>query len=345
MKLKIAIHNVKGSFSDRWILYCKNNKIEYKLINSYDSDILNQLYDCSHFLWHFHHNKLKDKLFAKQLLYSIENLGIKVFPNFNTAWHFDDKIGQKYLLESIGAPLVKSYIFYDKISALEWVRTTNYPVVFKLRGGAGSANVKLIKTKSQAIGIITKAFSKGFDGIPRLNRMKENWLKFKKYKTFIYFRETLAGMKNYIFPTNKQKLENIVEKGYLYVQDFLPNNNHDIRIIVIGDRAFGLKRMVRENDFRASGSNMILYGKNDIDKRCVKIAFDTNKKLKSQSIAYDFVFDQNNEPKIVEISYAYAIEAYDSCEGYWDINLKWFPGNFNPQYWMIRNLIEEASKE
>ena len=43
-------------------------------------------------------------------------------------------------------------------------------------------------------------------------------------------------------------------KDYVYFQKFLPNNKYDIRIVVIGDRAFGFIRYNRENDFRASGS-------------------------------------------------------------------------------------------
>ena len=37
--MKIAIHNSKGSFSDRWIDYCQKNNIPFKIVNAYDSDI------------------------------------------------------------------------------------------------------------------------------------------------------------------------------------------------------------------------------------------------------------------------------------------------------------------
>ena len=44
--MKIAIHQTKGSFSDRWIEYCQINEINYKIVNCYDSDIIEQLNDC-----------------------------------------------------------------------------------------------------------------------------------------------------------------------------------------------------------------------------------------------------------------------------------------------------------
>src|SRR5690606_29697488 len=132
------------------------------------------------------------------------------------------------------------------------------------------------------------------------------------------------------------------EKDYVYFQEFIPNNTFDIRVIVIGGRAFALKRMVRENDFRASGSGHIIYDKGQIDERCVKLAFEVNKKLKSQSVAYDFIFDETNSPLIVEISYAFATKVYDQCPGYWDENLRWYDGTFNPQEWMIKDLISSV---
>ena len=94
--------------------------------------------DCDALMWHHFQTNPKAILFAKQLLFALEQSGKKVFPDFRTGWHFDDKLGQKYLLEAIDAPLVPSYVFYDKKEALEWVQKTDFPKVFKLRGGAGS---------------------------------------------------------------------------------------------------------------------------------------------------------------------------------------------------------------
>src|SRR4051812_29552347 len=112
--MKIAIHNRPGSFSDRWISYCRQNHVDYKLVNCYDSDIVAQLDDCEGLMWHWSQVDYKDLLFAKQLTISLEKKGLKVFPDVNTSWHFEDKVGQKYLLEAIGAPLVDSYVFYSR---------------------------------------------------------------------------------------------------------------------------------------------------------------------------------------------------------------------------------------
>ena len=52
-------------------------------------------------------------------------------------------------------------------------------------------------------------------------------------------------------------------------------------------------------------------------------------------MAYDFVFDQNNNPLIVEINYGFAHEAYFNCPGYWDEQLNWYQESFNATHWMI----------
>ena len=127
--MKIAIHKQNSGFCDRWIKYCNNNNVNYKLVNAYDSDIVMQLDDCDTFMWHHDHADYRDVLFGKQLLYSIQTTGKKVFPDFNTGWHFDDKVAQKYLLEAIGAPLVPSFVFYDRKEALNWAASQNIKLV------------------------------------------------------------------------------------------------------------------------------------------------------------------------------------------------------------------------
>ncbi len=112
--MRIGIHRSKGSFSDRWIPYCESNNINYKLVDCYRTDIINQLADCDALMWHFNHKSPKASKFARQLIYAVQAAGKAVFPDYNTVWHFDDKVGQKYLLEAINAPLVPSCAFYDK---------------------------------------------------------------------------------------------------------------------------------------------------------------------------------------------------------------------------------------
>ena len=331
----IGIHEAKGSFSERWITYCESKGISYKLVDVYRTDIIEQLSGCSALFWHFHHKGSRDSKFAKQLIFSLQAAGIKAFPDVNTMWHFDDKVAQKYLLEAIGAPLAPSFVFYSRKDALFWAGRTYFPKVFKLRNGAGSDNVRLVKSKKEAFRIIDKAFGKGFKQYDGWANLKERYRKFKLGKAT--FWNLAKGVIRLAWPTEYARVTGR-ERGYVYFQDFISGNDSDIRIIVIGDKAFAIKRMVRENDFRASGSGTILYGKEHFDENTVSMTFEVSEKLRSQCMAYDIVFHKG-KPLILEISYGFAMEGYEACTGYWDRNLQWYEGNFNPYGWMIEDLL------
>src|SRR5690606_24651491 len=123
-----------------------------------------------------------------------------------------------------------------------------------------------------------------------------------------------------------------IEKGYVYFQEFMPRNQFDTRIIVVGNKAFGIRRFNRPGDFRASGSGQIDYDIKSIDVNFVKTAFIAAKRIKAQCLAFDFVYDIEKNPKIIEVCYAFSMVAYDRCEGYWDDELNFHKGLFNPQF-------------
>ena len=99
--MKLAIHQEPGTFSDRWIPYCQENDISYVIVDCYASDIVEQLREVNCLLWHWHLADSGSHLFARQLTASVEAMGIHVFTNSTTSWHYDDKIAQKYLFEAL----------------------------------------------------------------------------------------------------------------------------------------------------------------------------------------------------------------------------------------------------
>jgi len=338
---KIAIHHTEGTFSDNWVYFCKKNRIPMKLVDCYRSDIIDQVRDCDIVMWHYHHADCKDVLFAKQLMLSLETAGKKVYPDFHTGWHFDDKVGQKYLLESLNAPLVNSYVFFDKTEAIEWAQQAEFPKVFKLRRGAGASHVKMVKDRKNAKKLINQAFSKGFSQYDPGSNLKERLRKYKIGKSSFF--DLFKGLLRFGYTTDFDRVTG-KERGYVYFQDFIPANDYDIRIIVIDGKAFGIKRLVRDNDFRASGSGKIEYNKSHFSPGTIETAFEVAEKLKSQSLALDFVFSKG-EPKIVEISYGYTKEVYEDCPGYWDRELNWHEEPFNPEYWMVQCLLTDNNAE
>lgn len=335
--MKIAIHHRPGGFSDRWIEYCQKNDIEYKLVDVYASDIIEQVRGCDAFMWHHLHYDYRDVLFAKQLIYSLEAMGVECFPDSRTTWHFDDKVGQKYLLEAVGAPLVPSYVFYTKKEAMDWIEKTSFPKVFKLRGGAGASNVKLAQTAAEAKKFVKKAFGKGFPQFDRAAYLKERYRKWREGKDSFF--GVLKGIGRLFITTNFAKMHPR-EKGYAYFQEFIPNNNYDTRIVVIGGKkAMGERRYCRKGDFRASGSGDFEYVK--IEPEILKIAFNMAEKLKLQSVAFDFIYE-DAQPLIVEISYGFGTHGIRNSGGYYTRDFQWHAtDNFDFCGWMIEDLIKQ----
>ncbi len=333
--MKIAIHHRSNGYSNRWIEYCNQYHIPYKVVNCYSSSIVKELEDCNALMWHFHQANPKDVLFAKQLIYSLETAGKQVFPDFHTCWHFDDKLGQKYLLEAVGAPLVPTYVFYEKKDAMKWVEETEFPKVFKLRRGSGSDHVRLVKSKAEAQKLVRKAFSTGFPQYDAGSNLRERWRKFKLGKTGL--KDLAKGVIRLGYTTEFSKVIGN-ERGYVYFQDFIADNDHDIRVNVVDGKAFAVRRNVREGDFRASGSGFIFYEKHYFDEKMVKIAQDVARKLKLQAVAFDFV-QRNGEYLIAELSYGFC-DMTEKCTGYWDEELNWHPGTFYEQDWMVDMISE-----
>jgi len=337
--MKIAIHRRKNSFSEDWLPYCDALGIETQIVDSYSSNIVRQLHDCDALMWHFHHASRRDVLFSKQLIYSLETSGKVLFPDVNTCWFFDDKVAQKYLLEEIGAPFVPAQIFYDKISARDWIETASFPKVFKLRHGAGSSNVQLARSKQEAFALAGRAFGRGFQQYRAASSLRDRWMKYRLGLTG--FNDVVKGILRFGYTTDFNRVINR-ERGYVYFQDYIPDKTFDLRVIVIGDKAFGIKRNTRPNDFRASGSGLVEYGREHFSDAIIRQSFDLAKKIKSKALSIDYVCDQR--PMIVEINFGFSSEVYRSCPGYWDRQLNWYDGPFNPSHWMVDGVIHEIEE-
>ncbi len=340
--MKIAIHftneRVEDSYAPKWIEYCQNHGLDYQVVNCYDSDIVQQLKDFDVLLWHWDQLDAKALLFSRGLTQSLERMGLLVYPNVATSWHYDDKVGQKYLLEAIDAPMVQSYVFYEKERAREWIEQTTFPKVFKLRSGAGSYNVMLIKNRSQALSFLHKAFGRGFFPHSKSAVLKERIWHYKKSRDLKSLFKISYGIYRYIFP-NKIYLNLPRERNYLYAQDFIQGCDHDIRVFVIGDRALTKKRFTRDGDFRASGSGVMTW--DEIPQECIQKAFEVTEKLEAQSLAFDFVKDKDGY-KIVEISYVASVRGFPDAPGYWNRELQWVEAPVRAEFFIIEDLLKRV---
>jgi glutathione synthase/RimK-type ligase-like ATP-grasp enzyme len=335
--MRLAIHHKEGSFSERWLEYCRDHRIDAEVVDCLSSDIIAQLASADGLLWHWSHGDHVDLLMARHVIQAAQTLGLKVFPDLNTCWHFDDKIAQKYLLEAIKAPMAPARVFYSLESARKWIDQARFPQVFKLRRGAGSANVQIVRDAVQAKKLARTMFAKGLKSVG--GYFQDARTKVRKARNRREIWGTLRRMPKTIAGIIQSNREIGRERGYLYLQEFMPGNAFDTRVTVIGDRAFAFTRNVRPDDFRASGSGSIDYDRARIKPQCLQIAFDVAQKIKSQSMAFDFVNDPQGHPVILEISYGYQAKAVYDCGGFWDRSLTWHEGAQWPQDAILTDLV------
>lgn len=298
-KFLVAID--KGERSKGYVQAAKKLGIEYKLVDCYSDNLMCSIQEADALCWHYSHGSFKDKRIASGILYAAEKRGMAVYPNPDTRATFDDKISQKYLLEAIEAPFIKTNIFYDKKEALCYLKNAQYPIVHKIAGGAGSTNVSLIKSFKQAKKICRRRFFSFYS-------MKEIFGNSWNPKEILH----------YILKEQNQRYLGS-DKGYLYLQEFMPNNAYDIRVTIIGEKAVIFRRYTREKDFRASGSGKLDYQVSEEDLNAIPIAFNAAKKLKLQTCAFDFVYDVNKILKIVEMSFGFVSKAVSDADGYYTV--------------------------
>lgn len=336
----IAIHIKELSFSDRWTVYCTEHKIEFVTVNIFNSDILKYLRKnkVTVLLANIGEDDIRANMMSRAILYSIEQAGIMVFPNNNTFWHFNDKISQKYLFEALNIPHAPMHVFYEKGAASAWLSDQVFPLVFKLSCGAGSSNVFLIRSMSEATQYLEKMFSAGMKPIRsafhdfktkmRIHHAKRNWV------------DTIKRLPLTITRIIRMNSRIPSERDYFLVQDFLPGNEFDTRVTVIGDKALAFRRFNRKNDFKASGSGNIDFNPEAIDKRAILLAFQTARKIGSQSMAFDILLNKENDPVIIEMSYSYVAEAIYLAGGYWDSSLNFHNLPLRPEDAIIELLLE-----
>ena len=331
------------SYSEKWKEFLRARNVEVKDLDLLAEDAMDQAVQCDGVMWRWVHTP-QFKQTAQRILYVIEHhLNIPVFPNSRTTWHYDEKVCQYYLLKTLHAPIPRTWVFWNEAEAIEWACSAPYPLVFKLSTGAGSANVLKIHKEMDANHLIHRAFRHGIfsmtaneyrlpGGLPRTVSEVKSMLR------------RLVNAVAYVWRGTYPPLNNVwwkPEFGYAYFQEFLPGNDYDTRVTIIGNRAFGYRRMNRPEDFRASGSGNVSFEPGEVDLRCVEVAFAISKRGQFQSMAYDFLYKEG-KPVIGEISYTFVDWLVHACPGHWDHHLNWRKGQMWPEEAQVEDFVHLA---
>lgn len=327
-----------------WENALKESGLPYEHIDCYKYDIIHEMEKYSGILWHYGNFVNADLMEARNILDIASSKGLAVFPDHNTAWHFDDKIAESYLLDSVGAPIPKYWVFYELNKVLDWLKNkAEYPLVAKLRRGSGSNNVKLLKDYHSASKYAKRMLSRGYS--PTQNLLFKTYSKVQSTRSIATFKKRIKRIPDFL---NARRFGHgmPVEKGYCYFQEFIKNDGYDLKVVVVGDKCSFFARNVRKGSFKASGGGDFFYDKTKIPESVVKTAFDTAEKIGSQCIGFDFVVDNTNQTgRIIEMCFGFDFLAISDCGGYWDKELIWHDEPLYVRSEVIENVFAKRIKE
>jgi len=311
-----------------WLDLARAAGHEARRVDVFAPDIVEQVRGCDAFMWRHLHIP-SHRAVARRLLPVLElQLGLCVFPDQRTCWHYDDKIAQAYLFPAAGIPAPRTWTFWEAATARAFLAGATYPLVMKLSGGAGSANVQLLRTPAEAAARVDLLFGSGVRSLGGESLRSPAALERR-------VRAVAAVARHGRMPDPGRWWE--LHKNYVLLQEFLPDNAFDTRITVIGARAFGFRRFNRTGDFRASGSGKIDYDQAGVAEDMVRLAFRTARALGMQSCAIDGL-RRGGEAVVGEVSYTFVSRAVRDCPGHWELQgdpltgaLTWRAGHVWPE--------------
>lgn len=336
MSLKIAIqpdhvdhpNGEHQSFSTRWTELARAFGIDVVPVDVYARDAIAEIAACDAFMWRCT-GSAHQRLYARRLLHAVEAaLGLPVYPALTDSWYFEDKIAQHYSFSAMGIPMPATEVFWSREQALQFCATAKYPFVVKLAGGLQASNVRLVRSRDEAQFYVDQLFgpgvvSLGYRPASRLRRLLRR----------LRNAEKIISGANPNSPTTDAEIQH----GYFYAQEFLPGNDCDIRVTIIGHRAFVFRMSNRPNDFRASlleGS--INWDPEQVDEDAIRLAWHVARRLDAQTVAADII-RRGSQPVLVELTLNFASWPVRDCPGHWILTgepdageLAWTEGCMEP---------------
>lgn len=332
------IHSTNWCFA--WEQYCNENNINYRVVNPYKIGVINSLMDFDIILWHYSNYSYKDMLMARNILNTLEYHNKKIFPNNNDSWHFDNKLAETYLLESIKAPIPKSFYYYSINDLKNDLKNNDisFPIIAKLRNGSGSHNVKKIDSAKELLSYGKRMFNSGVSSAPDiLHKTISNVQSSRSIKTFVKRAKRIPEFLKSL--SNAKKFN--IERGYVYLQEFIPNDGYDLKVVVVGDKLSFIGRQVNKGEFRASGAGNLFYTRDSVTKEIIDSAFKISDELGFNCMGYDYVVNNNNGQGIlIEISYGFSHKALLDANGYFDRFGIWHDKRLNAPHELLKNIIE-----
>ncbi|MFO7736149.1 MAG: hypothetical protein R6W70_08055 [bacterium] len=171
------------------------------------------------------------KSYIEDILLGLHYQGARLIPDFEHFRAHHNKVFMEIFRNIVECPEIKnlpSRHFGTYESFEKKADDFDYPVVFKLAEGDTSKGVRLLKNSEEARKIVKK--------MTRIKSLKDIHENIKR--SWI--------VKNFV--------KNSYCRKKFIIQKFIPGLKSDYKVLAMGEKFYVMKRLVPENDFRASGS-------------------------------------------------------------------------------------------
>lgn len=147
-----------------YIAACLQMGVSYEVIDIRRSDWIDLVRhsSCDVFMvWPPFYNTIWKTYCDERLRIMVKELGMFVYPDIDSIWLYESKRRTRDWLVVKGIDHPKTWVFFNEMEALNFVTSTNFPLVFKTDLGASANGVKILKNHREATSLVKRAFRSG----------------------------------------------------------------------------------------------------------------------------------------------------------------------------------------
>lgn len=162
--VRLGIIEETWRFHSPYIAACRDMDVAYRLVDISGSDWIETVRnsDCDAFLvYPSIQLSVWREMYDERLRVMVDELGKTIYPFYDALWLYENKKRLAYWLKANNIPHPKTWVFYDKLQALDFAKGTSLPIVSKTSKGARASGVTIHRNRNGLVKYIKKAFKNG----------------------------------------------------------------------------------------------------------------------------------------------------------------------------------------
>lgn len=210
------------------------------------------------------------KSYIEDIVYGLELAGAIVIPRFKYLRAHHNKVFMEILRSEICPERVlKSLLFGTLEEAYEALKKNNIPFPCVIKAAAGSMSKAVAKANN---------VNEFLRVVSQISRTRHFELDLKDY---------LRSLKH------KGYIPESTHRNKFIVQPMIEGLKNDWKVLIYGDKIYNLKRYVRKNDFRASGShvNYKIGSESGLTSEMMDFVYDIYKRMHVPMLSFDLAYD------------------------------------------------------